>query len=95
MQILTIIVVHSFVFGGLCYLIGVNKAIGQYAAAALGCVLGIFGLIIVLASRSKDPTQNDPASIAGQLIHYKGLLDKGIIDESEFNRLKSNIIAGN
>ncbi|WP_295677216.1 SHOCT domain-containing protein [uncultured Mucilaginibacter sp.] len=86
-QIILIVVMHGLVFGVACYFIGAQKEIGPIASGFLGLILGVVGLIIVLASSRK---QVIPFNI--QLQHFKQLLDEGTISESEYNHLKGRLI---
>ena len=84
-HIFLIVVIHEILFGAVCFFIGRQRDMGAIAAAFLGLLLGIIGLIIVLCAHGK------PSIYFAEEVrmYYKSLFESGTISKAEYKNLKS------
>lgn len=69
-----------------------SKGYNFFIFAILGLFTSIIGLIIVLLLPNKLIDSDDALHNADTLLKYKELLDKQIITQEEFNKLKSKLM---
>ena len=59
--------------------------------------LALFGLILTMILKIKNPPVaevEDGFSVEDRLIEIKGLYEKGLINDAEYNKIRQEIISG-